>query len=231
MLRATLHPHPTSIPISLPSFLLLGSQWPGTFCRTHPGGCHSDLHPLPQAFTIHGLWPDFGDGSWPQYCDPSRPFDLAALAPLRPALEREWPSLTGPHPKFWAHEWSRHGSCATPGGEPHPVFASEVAYFGTTLDLHHKMRIDDSLKAAGVDPRREGPFATRAVEVALTRFLGATPRLMCVGEDIFEVHFCLDRDLHVLACPAGTGAKERAYIADGPHPCGDKIRFPAPLPE
>ena len=29
---------------------------------------------MPQ-FGIHGLWPNFDDGTWPQFCDDSRPFD------------------------------------------------------------------------------------------------------------------------------------------------------------
>ncbi len=41
-------------------------------------------------FTIHGLWPNYNDGSYPQFCDPSYDFNEDALRDLYPDLRDEW---------------------------------------------------------------------------------------------------------------------------------------------
>lgn len=53
-----------------------------------------------ERFTVHGLWKNFDTGRWPSFCSHER-FDAAQLAPLRPALDAQWPSYYGPSEKFW----------------------------------------------------------------------------------------------------------------------------------
>ena len=83
-------------------------------------------------FTIHGLWPNYNDGTYPQNCDHKNPFNPAALKPLLDRMDSEWPSFAGPDNTFWKHEWDKHGTCAE------SVFASEFEYFQTTLGLHEQ---------------------------------------------------------------------------------------------
>ena len=82
-------------------------------------------------FTIHGLWPENLDASWPQYCS-KEPFSAAAVADLLPQLRTEWPSVFSKGSHFWQHEWRRHGTCAT------ETFPTEHAFFGTVLQLHKR---------------------------------------------------------------------------------------------
>jgi len=52
--------------------LVLSTQ----FWFTHTTGSESSKQLLPRnSFTLHGLWPDFCNGSWTQYCDLSRQYD------------------------------------------------------------------------------------------------------------------------------------------------------------
>jgi hypothetical protein len=51
--------------------------------------------PCRQAFSIHGLWPDYGNGSWPEFCQKDAHVNVTDLADLVPEMERKWPSLTG----------------------------------------------------------------------------------------------------------------------------------------
>ncbi|GJM92199.1 hypothetical protein PR202_ga08639 [Eleusine coracana subsp. coracana] len=64
-----------------------------------------------QTFTIHGLWPDYDDGTWPSCCRHTE-FDMDKILPLKEKLYKYWPSLycsssstcfSGKGP-FWAHE-------------------------------------------------------------------------------------------------------------------------------
>ncbi|KAK9078053.1 hypothetical protein SSX86_002110 [Deinandra increscens subsp. villosa] len=65
----------------------------------------------PPGFTIHGLWPDYNDGSWPSCCS-GPAFDEAEISTLLGALDQYWPTLSCSksstcHNKkglFWAHE-------------------------------------------------------------------------------------------------------------------------------
>ena len=80
--------------------------------------------PSADAFTIHGLWPERADGSWPQYCGRSDSWTPADLAPLLPRLRAAWPSFgaSADPAAFWAHEWLRHGTCAGLPGGPRAFF-------------------------------------------------------------------------------------------------------------
>ncbi|RXH91992.1 hypothetical protein DVH24_021015 [Malus domestica] len=42
-------------------------------------------------FGIHGLWPNYNDGSYPSNCDPSNPCDQSEISDLRSSMQKEWP--------------------------------------------------------------------------------------------------------------------------------------------
>ncbi|CAO2196594.1 unnamed protein product [Urochloa humidicola] len=95
-------------------YFALSLQWPGTicgstrYCCSRNGCCRSE--PL-QWFTIHGLWPDYDDGTWPSCCRHTE-FELDKILPLKETLDKYWPSLYCSSPStcfsgkglFWAHE-------------------------------------------------------------------------------------------------------------------------------
>lgn len=39
-------------------------------------------------FTIHGLWPNYNNGQWPQFCDPDYKFDEDQIADLEVLIAR-----------------------------------------------------------------------------------------------------------------------------------------------
>ena len=64
-------------------------------------------------WTIHGLWPDKYDGSWPQYCNSSIKFNPNSLIPLKSRLSVYWPSYSKSPLQFYKHEFEKHGTCIT----------------------------------------------------------------------------------------------------------------------
>jgi ribonuclease T2 len=70
-------------------YFLLALSWPGSICRSlHP--CHIPAGQTDN-FTMHGLWPDNFDGSYPQDCDsPAGKFDPAQIQSLLPDLNKYW---------------------------------------------------------------------------------------------------------------------------------------------
>ena len=53
-------------------------------------------------FTLHGLWPERSDGTYPQTCS-NQKFDPSAVQSIQPQLEKYWISLNGPSETFWSH--------------------------------------------------------------------------------------------------------------------------------
>lgn len=93
------------------------------------------------SWTIHGLWPDFCNGSYTQYCDLSRQYDplpspntttgTPSGTPVLPwkgtaigeflkpfgkldllaFMNKYWIAQNQPNSDFWGHEFSKHATC------------------------------------------------------------------------------------------------------------------------
>lgn len=106
---------------------------------------HATHHPPSHRFrfTVHGLWPERRDGTWPQFCAPGDDLNVEEIADLVPEMERVWPSWSSDDEAFWNHEWARHGTCAmsTIRGHQH-------RFFETVLRLHEQLNIQVRSHAA-----------------------------------------------------------------------------------
>ncbi|XP_023547522.1 ribonuclease 2-like isoform X2 [Cucurbita pepo subsp. pepo] len=95
-------------------YFKLTLQWPGTVCKGTDSCCSSNACCNRSGafadFTIHGLWPDYNDGTWPSCCNGTS-FDEKEIHTLLDPLKKYWPSLScssstchGGKGSFWAHE-------------------------------------------------------------------------------------------------------------------------------
>ena len=50
-------------------------QWPGSYCDTKQSCCYPTTGKPAADFGIHGLWPNYQDGNYPQNCDSKNPFN------------------------------------------------------------------------------------------------------------------------------------------------------------
>ena len=117
--------------------LLLSTQFWSTYTGLESSG---QLLP-PNSWTLHGLWPDFCNGSYTQYCDLSRQYDpdpspnttngepdgtpVPAWTgnPISDFIKKfgkydllewmntYWINQGGTNAEFWAHEFSKHATC------------------------------------------------------------------------------------------------------------------------
>ena len=86
-------------------------------------------------FTIHGLWPDYDDGSYPSFCSSTR-FNPSMVSDLLPDLKAEWPTYAARGgATFWKHEYEKHGTCAT------ATFPDEHEYFAGVLALNQQYNL------------------------------------------------------------------------------------------
>ncbi|KAH8901795.1 ribonuclease T2 family protein [Coniochaeta sp. PMI_546] len=117
--------------------LVLATQLWQTYTGSESAG---QINPK-DSWTIHGLWPDFCNGSYTQYCDLSRQYDPLPFpntttgtpsgTTVRPwtgtsignflkpfgkldllaFMNKFWIAQNQPNSDFWGHEFSKHATC------------------------------------------------------------------------------------------------------------------------
>lgn len=104
------------------------------------------------AFTIHGLWPEFSNGEWPEFCPEAEGAGGGGGGGLDAdqgaAMRCEWPSFAGTDDSFWEHEWTKHGTCSEPVTGPRHAYFASVLGLNARYDL--QVRGSDSLPAPPV---------------------------------------------------------------------------------
>jgi ribonuclease T2 len=165
-------------------YYLLTLSWSPTYCLTHSDDqaqCGSKGY----GFVLHGLWPQYQDGGYPEYC--------GADAPLSAAAGRVGESLF-PSPRLVGHEWDRHGRCSG---------LDALDYFRTA---------DRALAVVQVPPALQTPRQSLLLSAAQVRaaFRSANPTLeadglaiACTRNELSEVRVCLDRQLRWRSCGRG----------------------------
>ncbi|CAN0152426.1 unnamed protein product [Pylaiella littoralis] len=113
---------------------IFAMSWKAEWCyhQSYPG-CKKPRNFWEHNLTIHGLWPDYGDGSYPTTCT-SEPYDHDRVVDAigLEALETMWPNIQVPeepagnkYDSFWEHEWAKHGTCT--GLSMEDYFSSAMA--------------------------------------------------------------------------------------------------------
>lgn len=180
-------------------FFIFALQWPGTICSTRSSCCQH----LSSAtgFTIHGIWPEFNDGSWPQCCS-GPAFDDSKISSLSSKLQSFWPSLYcgsskgchGTEVSFWGHEWEKHGTCAW------PVVHNEYDYFATALKLYEENDLLAVLMKAGIVPLIDEHYNASSLVSAVAEAFGASPVLICSNGRLKEIRLCFTKDFQSRDC-------------------------------
>ncbi|XP_044490977.1 extracellular ribonuclease LE-like [Mangifera indica] len=151
-------------------FFYFVQQWPGSYCDTSQSCCYPTSGKPAADFSIHGLWPNYNDGTYPSNCDPNNPFDKSKISDLTGSMEKSWPSLACPSSdgfSFWSHEWDKHGTCSESVLNQHD-------YFQAALDLKNQVDILQTLKTAGVEPNGEF-YSLESIKDAIKEGSGYTP--------------------------------------------------------
>lgn len=60
-------------------FLCFIIKWPGSYCDTEKSCCFPTSGKPAADFGIHGLWPNYEDGTYPSNCDDTKPFDSSSV--------------------------------------------------------------------------------------------------------------------------------------------------------
>eukprot|EP00904_Undaria_pinnatifida_P003208 jgi/Undpi1/12889/HiC_scaffold_7.g02555.m1 len=113
---------------------IFAMSWKAEWCyhQIYPG-CKAPRGFWEDNLTIHGLWPDYGDGTYPTTCTKEAyDHDRVVNAVGLDVLETMWPNIQVPenagtkYDSFWEHEWTKHGTCTG---------LTQEAYFSAALSL------------------------------------------------------------------------------------------------
>ena len=180
--------------------LLLVRSWSPTFCREldHKGR-NCSIEPI-EAFTLHGLWPEFVGGGWPEYC----PYQgNGTKMHITPRMKCAWPSFGGQNADFWMHELLKHGLCM----EKLLATLNSSNYFDTALQLNERYDLNkalyDFIDAQGhdMDIIETNKFIW-FIESGSEQFVEGSLLPSCTAaEELNEMWMCLDLQLRAQKCP------------------------------
>ncbi|XP_062111605.1 extracellular ribonuclease LE-like [Humulus lupulus] len=198
-------------------FFYFVQQWPGSYCDSKQSCCYPTTGKPAADFGIHGLWPNYKDGSYPSNCDPNNPFDQSEISDLTSSLQKNWPTLACPSGsglKFWEHEWEKHGTCSESVLDQH-------AYFQTTLNLKRKVNLLQVLKSAGIQPNGD-LYSIENIKEAIQNGIGYSAWIECNvdssgNSQLYQVYLCVDTSAsNLIECPVFPNGK-----------CASQIEFPS----
>ncbi len=158
---------------------ILALSWSPAFCESRPG----DPQCAPGrrfAFIVHGLWPQYNNGRWPEFCSTgpglSNPGKMLDLMPSRSLIR---------------HEWDKHGTCSGLTAE---------GYFALVRKTYQSIRIPDRF----TNPEKWLVISPAEVK---KEFIQANPGIrepmlsvQCGGNFLSEVRICLGKDLKPAPC-------------------------------
>ncbi|KAI3869027.1 hypothetical protein MKX03_035537 [Papaver bracteatum] len=173
-------------------FFYFVQQWPGSHQDTVQG-CSSKPGKIKSDFGIHGLWPNYVDGTYPTYCDSENPFNPTSISDIEKKLQKNWPVLDCPNNdglKFWGHEWDKYGTCSE-------SILDQEEYFEKALKLKKKIKLLHILHKEGIKPDG-GFYSSYQIMKAIEDEVEATPFISCNDDEsgnsqLYRVYVCVDK--------------------------------------
>ncbi|KAH8801539.1 ribonuclease T2-like protein [Xylogone sp. PMI_703] len=168
-------------------------------CFIYPGGQllqtqFWDTHPSigpEDSWTLHGLWPDNCDGSYPQYCHSAPTYHSitqvlteAGQQDLLDYMNKYWLPNSGTNEHFWQHEWNKHGTCIntlSPScyADLYNSGDEVVDFFTRAVEVFKGLDTYKALAAAGIYPSKTRRHTLQELEDALQSVTGFKVVLGC----------------------------------------------------
>ena len=138
---------------------IFSRSWIPSFCKFNTQNICNGNHSNYNKFTIHGLWPNWNNGSWPQYCSNSS-LDYNMFDTIVPDMSLQWSDNFKPSWKLWNHEWKKHGTCAV----GNLYIKNSNDYFISALWLNMRMNINYIIKKYNIIPSNIRPYYKKELE-------------------------------------------------------------------
>lgn len=165
-------------------YFLLTLSWAPEFCATNPSGrssaeCAPKQH---MGLVVHGLWPQYDNGKWPQDCASTPPVSSATVQHMMPIM---------PGKQLIQHEWEKHGTCSGMAVQD---------YFGAIEKLYNGLEVPPEFK----QPSSSAQTSPATIEQKFAKANNAPKgafRISCPQNSFSAVEVCLSKELQYQACP------------------------------
>ena len=153
------------------SYLVLSRIWAGAWQTIPVKTQVIDL-------TIHGLWLNYMNGSYPIDCSFSCVYSSNVIENITNTLSTEWQTYSNEkNEELWKHEWCKHGTCIT---------HNQYEYFIQTLGLYNQVNLLNILMNGGIYPD-DNLYTSDSIKKIIENALGATIVLTCESNgNVFE---------------------------------------------
>ncbi len=169
-------------------YYLLTLSWSPSYCLVHPGDRYQ-CQGRGFGFVLHGLWPQFNAGGFPQNCESNVGVDREAEVIGRTLY---------PSPDLMRHEWQRHGTCSG---------LDAVDYFRTADRALAALRVPSIFEAPRADQRLTAEQLRESFRAANPSLPPHAMTVACNRDALSEVRLCLTRNL--LPRPCGRAVNDR----------------------
>jgi ribonuclease T2 len=154
-------------------YYVMSLSWSPTFCESHATNAQCAQHP---GFVLHGLWPQFESGGFPQHCATSERLTDDARA-LGVAVY--------PTEGLMVHEWQTHGTCNG---------TSALDYFKAARSARDGVAVPAELQPGGSARSMTGQKIASLLRDANPAVTSQSLALVCNGHELSEVRICLSKD-------------------------------------
>jgi ribonuclease T2 len=178
--------HPAASQSGKFDYYVMSLSWSPTFCETHSTNAQCAQHP---GFVLHGLWPQYQSGGYPQHCatserltDDARTLGIAVY----------------PTEDLMVHEWQTHGTCNG---------TSALDYFKSAQAAHQGIAVPAALQPGGSVKSMTSQQIASLVRDANPAVTSKSMALVCSNHELSEVRICLSKDdLKPRACGSQVGS-------------------------
>lgn len=165
-------------------YYLLTLSWAPQFCASNASArtsdeCNPNKH---MGLVVHGLWPQYNNGKWPQDCASSPPVASATVTHMLPIM---------PGSSLIQHEWAKHGTCSG---------LSVDDYFAAIEKLYNELQVPDDFKQPS-SSSMANPSGIEQKFAAANNAPATAFRVSCPQNKFSAVEICLSKDLKYKACP------------------------------
>jgi ribonuclease T2 len=149
-------------------------------------------------FIIHGMWPDYNNGSFPSYCNLNTllSFNITKLQPIIWYLNLYWNNFRNTS-ELWEHEYYKHYSCA----RSNQYLESELDYFKIGLILYNRFNIQYILSNNGVLPDNSIYYRTSMISDIIEKKINSSVIITCPNRRLTEVRICINKKMDNIDCP------------------------------
>jgi ribonuclease T2 len=165
-------------------YYLMSLSWAPTYCLTHDND-GAECTGKGYGFVVHGLWPQYDAGGYPENCSTEFKLSDAAVSKGRTLF---------PSKQLMQHEWQEHGTCSG---------LDARTYFDTVDRATAAVKIPAVLEAPRTDLSLTAANIGELFQIANPQIPEHALTVACSRHNLSEIRVCLTKELSVRSCGRG----------------------------